>query len=312
MGLHIKNGIPYGGGPTKASQLAITDTEGIIGTAGSTTNTQLLVDGIAGDIGTLSNSLADKQPKTLETPITVAGTQQTTVEGALGAINTEDAKAYKSDDTTETSIDNADYIPFYDSSASAAKKIAVSNLNLGGVETKAVSQYVETLNATAQGSYKLGECFLCDDGYYYRCKSAITGGSTTITTSNAEKTTVSEELGRHINMSTVERIIGTYYDGSTTKILYEKTVNCGSLPNNSNTQTDPQIANLDKVIHMFGMAYHTTANAQMPLPNVVGDSSSNMNYMIRLQMNNGKIYLQTYTDYTAYDAWVTIQYTKTA
>lgn len=50
MGLHIKNGVHYGSGPNKASQLSIVDTEGIIGNAGSTVTTQALVDGIADDL----------------------------------------------------------------------------------------------------------------------------------------------------------------------------------------------------------------------------------------------------------------------
>lgn len=48
------------------------------------------------------------------------------------ALNTAVGKAYKSDDTTETTIDSTDYIPFYDSSASAMKKILVSNAKFGG------------------------------------------------------------------------------------------------------------------------------------------------------------------------------------
>ena len=42
-----------------------------------------------GQIATNTTAIAAKQPKTLETPITVGGVSQTTVEGALGAINTE-------------------------------------------------------------------------------------------------------------------------------------------------------------------------------------------------------------------------------
>ena len=45
--------------------------------------------------GGVYSALADKQPKTLDTPITVGGTQQTTVEGALGAL----AQASSADST---------------------------------------------------------------------------------------------------------------------------------------------------------------------------------------------------------------------
>ena len=48
------------------------------------------------------------------------------------AVTTLDGKAYKTDDSTENTIDDADFIPFYDTSASAKKKIKVEDLNLGG------------------------------------------------------------------------------------------------------------------------------------------------------------------------------------
>lgn len=51
------------------------------------TNISSIGDGsVTGAISTLNT---DKQPKTLATSITVDGTPQTTVEGALGAINTD-------------------------------------------------------------------------------------------------------------------------------------------------------------------------------------------------------------------------------
>lgn len=49
-----------------------------------------------------------------------------------GAVYTQTSKAYKNDDATATAIDDADYIPFYDTSASAMKKIAVSDAKFGG------------------------------------------------------------------------------------------------------------------------------------------------------------------------------------
>ena len=54
------------------------------------------------------------------------------VYSANQTLTTQINKAYKSDDSAETTIDGADYIPFYDSSASAMKKILVSNAKFGG------------------------------------------------------------------------------------------------------------------------------------------------------------------------------------
>ena len=50
-------------------------------------------------------------------------TTGTAYEGSKGKANADAiAKAYKTDDATESTIDDADYFPFYDTSASAKKK----------------------------------------------------------------------------------------------------------------------------------------------------------------------------------------------
>ena len=56
---------------------------------------------------------------------------QLTTVGAQLKAKADSSTTYQTDDSTETTIDNADYLPFYDSSASAPKKIAVSNLSFG-------------------------------------------------------------------------------------------------------------------------------------------------------------------------------------
>lgn len=67
------------------AQLTATDTDDILGGgAGSEVNAQALLDGITGELGTLDSG---KQPKTLSTPLTIDGTSETTVEGALGGLN---------------------------------------------------------------------------------------------------------------------------------------------------------------------------------------------------------------------------------
>ena len=54
------------------------------------------------------------------------------VYSAIDNVSSEVAKAYKTDDSSESAIDDADYIPFYDSSAGTTKKIAVSDDKFGG------------------------------------------------------------------------------------------------------------------------------------------------------------------------------------
>ena len=57
-----------------------------------------------GQIATNTTAIAAKQPKTLDTPITVGGVSQTTVEGALGAINTNTDGALKNTATANNSL----------------------------------------------------------------------------------------------------------------------------------------------------------------------------------------------------------------
>ena len=63
-----------------------------------------ITDTAVTQIGTNTTNIATKQPKTLDTPITVEGTSQTTVEGALGAINTLAAKGLQNKAQDNTSL----------------------------------------------------------------------------------------------------------------------------------------------------------------------------------------------------------------
>lgn len=52
----------------------------------------------------------------------------TDVQAAIDEVYTDEKKAYKKSDSVETVIDSGDYIPFYDVSASATKRITKGNL----------------------------------------------------------------------------------------------------------------------------------------------------------------------------------------
>ena len=81
----VKNGQLDRKDASALSQLTATDTDNITGGgAGEEVNAQALIDGITGELGTLGT---DKQPKTLDTPITVDGASKTTVETALDGLN---------------------------------------------------------------------------------------------------------------------------------------------------------------------------------------------------------------------------------
>lgn len=101
-------------------------------------------------IGTNTTNIAAKQPKTLETPITVDGTQQTTVEGALGAVNTLAGKGLANKATgtnsltilgTATTTSNSINIGTNSKAVSYSSQVAIGN-----------SAWSQGLSATALGS----------------------------------------------------------------------------------------------------------------------------------------------------------------
>ena len=65
------------------------------------------------------------------------------VETALGN-KADSTSAYLTNDTAETTIDDADYIPFYDSSATAKKKVTFANLRAGIGENITFTLYSAT------------------------------------------------------------------------------------------------------------------------------------------------------------------------
>lgn len=148
--------MPFG----SAAQIATTSTPGLVmpdGTTITITNTGLIKAALGiGDITGVTiasptngqvlkynsttqkwenGSLGTAAGKNFTTSIS-SGSGDLITSGAVYSANqtltTKINKAYKSNDSAETTIDGADYIPFYDSSASAMKKILVSNAKFGG------------------------------------------------------------------------------------------------------------------------------------------------------------------------------------
>ena len=65
------------------------------------------------------------------------------------------------------------------------------------------------------------------------------------------------------NFSTGEQVIGKWLTGDT---LYQKTIDCGTLPNASYKDVDAGIIGLNvRVVHLFGYSYSPTALNIFPI-----------------------------------------------
>lgn len=105
-----------------------------------------------------------------------------------------------------------------------------------------------------------------------------------------------------VEYTTNERVIGTYLG----KTLYEKTVECGTMPNNTTKTVAHGISNLDKVISMDSVMCSTNGE-YVPMPTY---TASNASYTVTLFADKTNISITTSTNRTNYTADVTLRYTK--
>lgn len=96
-----------------------------------------------------------------------------------------------------------------------------------------------------------------------------------------------------------------WIDGST---IYKKTVNIGTLPNNTEASIPHGISNIDMVVKLEGFAKNTTTNNQIPLPFV----SSSLNNQIYLSTTPTNITVGCGIDRSALSGYVTLYYTKSS
>lgn len=111
------------------------------------------------------------------------------------------------------------------------------------------------------------------------------------------------------NYSTSEQNTGFKWIDN--KTIYKKTVDCGSLPNNTTKNTSHGISNLSRIILIEGIAFRTADNIFFQLNNsphpTVGVSSS-----INVTVNSSNITIVTGSDRSNMTAFVTLYYTKTS
>ena len=103
-----------------------------------------------------------------------------------------------------------------------------------------------------------------------------------------------------LNYSTSEHIIGKWTDGS---VLYEKTVDCGALPNSTTKIVQTDISNLNFFVSLNGIAIRNDKA-------VTYDMSSLAN--ARWYIATTGVNIVTTSDLSDYNGYVTMRYTKTS
>lgn len=105
--------------------------------------------------------------------------------------------------------------------------------------------------------------------------------------------------------STTEHIVGTWIDG---KPVYQKTIDCGSLPNNTAKDVAHGISNIKKVVKISGAAYTSSGTViAISLPNASTASAT-----VEIKFVGENINIKTIQDMHGFDvSYITLQYTKT-
>ena len=101
--------------------------------------------------------------------------------------------------------------------------------------------------------------------------------------------------------SSEETVIGTWLG----KPLYRKTINVGTLPNNTVLRVAHNIINYDRFVNIIGSAKSSTQSLSFPF---VG---SNLSNNIAIQITTDNIVIITGSDRSAFNGYVTLEYTKT-
>ena len=98
---------------------------------------------------------------------------------------------------------------------------------------------------------------------------------------------------------------GTWVDGKT---IYKKTIDLGTLPNNSTKNVQYNIPNFSRLVKLEGSAYRSTDGANFPLPFA---SNSGVNVIaISIDTAITSITVVTNTDRSNMTGYITMYYTK--
>lgn len=95
---------------------------------------------------------------------------------------------------------------------------------------------------------------------------------------------------------------GKWIDG---RPIYRKTISCGALPNNAIKRVKHNITDLDLVTKCYGTARYDIYRILLPNPGNVSSST------IEVYVNETEIVIQSNSDRSQYNSYITIEYTKT-
>lgn len=103
--------------------------------------------------------------------------------------------------------------------------------------------------------------------------------------------------------STEEKVVGKWIDG---KAIYEKVINSGYLMNSGTISINVSSLNIDSFIQLRGMTFTDDKTQFRPI--TLGTSDNNA---IRIDFANNNIRIITWSNWSAYNSFIVIQYTKT-
>ena len=187
-----------------------------------------------------------------------------------------------------------------------------NKINSSGGEGIATSVVGTVENGTAASkTYAVGEHFIRNDKFCTAIVTIANGATLTLNTNYVEGT-IAENITKRVNYSATEHVIGTWINGET---LYEKTINCGNLPNTTEKLIDANIGVNAKAVSISGIAMDGDGSS-LPIvfvfPSDITWSIAVYYYPSNYQLTQyrDKIRIITAKNFSNSTAYMTIQYIK--
>lgn len=252
----------------------------------------------------VTNGLDAKQNKTLTTSLVIDGTTTTTVEAALGNLNTYANKKLTITSTIPVSPSNGDVILYTGTSTADYKQ--------GGVYQYQVSEWVLISAAQLQVGAGLHYTTSGTDEILEANTNVFNGTMTqwdTLTTAQKKTYTsasiTEDSLDGSLNVYSTSEVKTNkvWIDG---KPIYRKVVDFGTMPDTAAKSVAHGISSLGTVVELRAMM----TNGEgwfLPIPFVSGA----FEYQVSVTTSDTNITVTTFMDRTAWHGWAIIEYTKT-